>query len=188
MRKPSPPGSVAAAAIAVTLMGIAGPVFAQQSPMAAPALPGENGLGALIDKSLKGGPGSLSAGELVDLWDAQVGDDSKRGSAFGNLFGGELVWWWAAERGLNDDGAVAELARAYAGKHGKAGPAIEQAFRRHLVDLPAVGQRIYNSPPYVRSELGSRRQPPRFVGPMGLGPNEKTALSRLSNGVRRFVP
>ena len=59
---------IVAVAAAVALTTMVAPARAQQSAMAEPVLTEGNGVGVLMGKSVKAGPGSLTAEELVDLW------------------------------------------------------------------------------------------------------------------------
>lgn len=167
---------------AVFVCGLAVSVFpasAQQTQAVGFAFQEEVGLQEIVSKYSATGPASLSAEELVDIYDFGTRSGSDIG---GEVFFGPLVWSWAAERGIDARTCVAEVVQAYETKHGAAPDRLAEQLTVQLADLPAAGRPVYLPPSYVPTDVRFVRRRVYGLDPLPFGPIQKNGLSRLSIG------
>jgi len=156
-------------------------VLAAEQPVPATPLQAQERLLGLIHKSRSPGPASLTSDEIVELYSAEQYLDPSSVGYFD-----ELIWWWAAQGGLDDATAASRLTTAYQQRLG----AVPASFRQRLAlafkDLPAVGRAVYSPPSYVISGPAFRVQPILVPGKAPFGITEKDGISRRS--IFQFVP
>jgi hypothetical protein len=153
------------------------PSSAQQPQAVGPAFQEKVGLQMIVTKYSATGPASLSAQELVEIYDFGIrsGSDTR-----GEVFFGPLVWSWAAERGIDARSCIADIVQAYKSKHGVAPDRLANQLTAQLADLPATGRPVYSPPSYVPTNVRFVRRRVYGLGSLPFGPIEKNGLSRRS--------
>jgi hypothetical protein len=140
---------------------------------------------ALVERVAQTGPKDLTPTEIVRLykWQPRINSSAEL-DVWDSMFE-QLVWMWAAERGLDADAAIGQLARAYEKEFGRLDASLMGQLRKQLDDLPSPDIGLYRAPSYIPKDLAQRIRRPAFIGRPPFGPIEKNGISRLSIGIRR---
>lgn len=165
--------TVLASGLAVSVF----PASAQQLQAVGLTSREEARLHEIVSKYSAFGPASLTAEELVDIYDFGTRSGSDIG---GEVFFGPLVWSWANERGIDAQSCVTKIVQAYESKYGAAPDRFADWLTAQLSDLPAAGRPVYSPPSYVPTNVRFVRRRVYGLGPLPFGPLEKNGLSRRS--------
>lgn len=154
---------------------VASQARAAQPPVPAAAVPQQVRLVELANKASSSGPASLTPDEVVELHSSEPYLDPS-----GIGYFDELVWWWAAQGGLDNTAAASKLTAAFERRLG----AVPSGFKERMVlalnGLPAAGRASYWPPAYVISGPAYRVQPVLVPGKASFGITEKDGISRRS--------
>jgi hypothetical protein len=142
---------------------------------------------------LSNGLGSLSPAQLFDLGEldakrtasAERTTQQKLDAITSNVFFGQLVWWWAAERNLTADAAMELLLDAWRERVGEPPTELEQALQNALGGIPPVRTAtgaVFQPPAYVVAGPIYQMASPFAVGWPGLDPQILSGISRISTG------
>lgn len=134
----------------------------------------------IVAKYSASGAASLSAAELVEIYDLGTRSGSDPG---GEVFFGPLVWSWAAERRIDATTCVAEVVQAYQTMLGPPPSGFDEQLTSQLADLPAAGRPVYSPPSYLPANVRFTRRRIYGLARLPFGPIEKNALSRRSIGI-----
>ncbi|MCI0358052.1 MAG: hypothetical protein L0211_06195 [Planctomycetaceae bacterium] len=129
----------------------------------------------LINKSRSSGPASLTSDEMVELYSAEQSLDPS-----GIGYFDELMWWWAAQSGLDEVAAASKLTTSFEQKLGAAPAGFRERLVLALNGLPATGRTVYLPPAYVVSGPAYRVRPVLVPGKSRFGITEKDGISRRS--------
>jgi hypothetical protein len=152
------------------------------------------GVNQTMTAALTNGVGSLSPSQLYDLGelDAEQTASTERSTQqrldaiTGNVFFGQLVWWWAVERNLTAASALETLLDAWQARYGTPAPAeLEHALQNALSGIPPVRTAtggVYQPPSYVVTGPIYQMASPFSVGWPGLDPQILSGISRISTG------
>ncbi len=136
------------------------------------------------------GVGRLSPLQLIELGEFQSPAGARRDprltaeALVKDVFFGQILWWWAAERSISVDTAVSELLAAWRERYDQPPPKeLEAGLRDFLVGIPPTRTRagtVYQPPSYVATGPIIQVAFPFQPGWPGLDPQVKSGISRIS--------